>query len=37
MIYNSMINRVLTYGAETWGLYEDDRRRINGTEMDGLK
>ena len=25
------------YGAETWSLYEDDRRRINATEMDALR
>ena len=31
MIYNSMVKSVLTYGAETWSLYEDDRRRINAT------
>ena len=37
MIYNSMVKSVLTDGAETWGLYEDDRRRINGTEMDRLR
>jgi len=29
MIYNSMVKSVLIYGAETWNLYEDDRRRIN--------
>ena len=32
-----MVKIVLTYGAETCGLYEDDRRRINGTEMDVLR
>ena len=37
VIYNSMVKSVLTYGAETWSLYEDDRRRINGTEMDVLR
>ena len=31
---NSIAKSVLTYGAETWSLYEGDRRRINGTEMD---
>ena len=25
------------YGAETWSLYEGDRRRINGTGMDALR
>ena len=37
MICNSMVKSVLTYGAETWSLYGDDRRRINGTEMDVLR
>ena len=37
MIYNSMVKSVLIYGAETWSLYEDDRRRINRTEMDALR
>jgi len=37
MIYNSMVKSVLIYGAETWNLYEDDRRRINATEMDALR
>jgi hypothetical protein len=37
MIYNSMVKNVLIYGAETWSLCEDDRRRINVTEMDALR
>jgi len=37
MIYNSMVKSVLIYGAETWSLYEDDRTRINATEMDALR
>ena len=37
MIYNSVVKSVLTYGAETWSVYGDDRRRINGTEMDALR
>jgi len=32
-----MVKSVLIYGAETCSLYEDDRRRINGTEMDALR
>ena len=36
-MYNSMVESVLTYRAETCSLYEDDRRRINGTEMDALR
>jgi len=31
-----IVKSVLIYGAETWSLYEDDRRRINATEMDAL-
>jgi hypothetical protein len=27
----------MIYGAETWSLYVDDRRRINTTEMDALR
>jgi hypothetical protein len=37
MIYNSMVKSILIYGAEIWNLYEDDRRRINATEMDALR
>jgi hypothetical protein len=32
-----MVKSVLIYGAETLRLYEDDRRRINGTETDALR
>ena len=32
-----MVKSVLIYGAETWSLYEDDRRRINATVMDALR
>jgi hypothetical protein len=32
-----MVKSVLIYGAETCSLYEDDRRRINATEMDALR
>jgi hypothetical protein len=32
-----MVKSVLIYGAEIWSLYEDDRRRINTTEMDALR
>jgi hypothetical protein len=32
-----MVKSVLTYGAETWRLYEEDSRRINVTEMDALR
>jgi hypothetical protein len=32
-----MVKSVLIYGAETWSLYEDERRRSSGTEMDALR
>jgi len=32
-----MVRSVLMYGANTWSLYEDGRRRINGTEVDTLR
>ena len=37
MIHNSTVKSVLTYGDETWSLYEGRRRRINGIEMDVLR
>jgi hypothetical protein len=37
MIDNIMVKSVLIYGAETWSLYEDDRRRMNTAEMDALR
>ena len=37
MIYNSTVKSVLICGAETWSLYEDDRKRMNGSEMDALR
>jgi len=37
VIYSSMVKSVLIYGAETWSLCEDDRRRINATEMDAFR
>ena len=33
MIYNSMVESALTYGAETWSLCEEDRRRISATAL----
>jgi len=32
-----MVKIVPIYGAETWSLCEDDRRRINAAEMDALR
>jgi hypothetical protein len=37
MIYNSMVKSVLIYGAESWSLYEDDRRIINAVKMGALR
>jgi hypothetical protein len=37
MIYNIMVKSVFIYGVGTWSLYEEDRRRINVTEMDELR
>jgi len=37
MIYNSKVKSALIYGVETWNLYEDDRKRINATQMDTLR
>jgi hypothetical protein len=37
MIYKCMVKSVLIDGAETWNFYEDDRRRINATEMGSLR
>jgi len=32
-----MVKSVLMYGAETWSLYEDDKRSVTATEMDALR
>jgi ribonuclease HII len=37
MIYKIMVKSVLIYGAETWSLCEDDKRRINAAEMEVLR
>jgi hypothetical protein len=37
MIHSRMVKSVLIYGAETCSLYEDDRSRINATEMDAIR
>jgi hypothetical protein len=31
-----MVRSDLIYEAETWSIHEDDRRRINATEIDAL-
>ena len=37
VIYNSMVKSVLNYGTDTWSIFEDDRRRVNATEMEALR
>jgi hypothetical protein len=32
-----MVKSVLIYGSKTGSLYEDDRRRINATQIDALR
>ena len=36
-IYNTLIKSSLLYGAETWGLTENNRRQVEATEMDALR
>ena len=36
-IYNALIKSSLLYGAETWRLTESNKRRVEATEMDGLR
>jgi len=36
-IYNALIKNSLLYGSETWRLTENDKRRVEATEMDGLR
>ena len=36
-IYNALINSSLVYGPETWRLTENNKRRVEATEMDALK
>ena len=36
-IYNVLIKSSLLYGAETWGLTENNERRVEATEMDVLR
>ena len=36
--YNSLIkSSLLLYGAETWRLTENNKRRVEATEMDALR
>ena len=32
-----MVKSVLNYGTDTWSIFEDDRRRVNATEMEALR
>jgi hypothetical protein len=36
-IYNALIKSSLLYGSETWRLTENNKRRVEGTEMDALR
>ena len=36
-IYNALIKNSLLYGSETWRLAENNKRRVEATEMDVLR
>ena len=36
-IYNILIESSLLYGSETWRLTENNKRRVEATEMDGMR
>jgi len=36
-IYNALIKSSLLYGSETWRLTENNKRRVEATEMDVLR
>jgi hypothetical protein len=36
-IYNVLIKSSLLYGSETWKLAENNKRRVEATEMDALR
>ena len=36
-IYNVLIKSSLMYGSETWRLTENNKRRVEATEMDALR
>ena len=36
-IYNALVKSSLLYGAETWRLTENNKRRVEATEMDALR
>ena len=36
-IYNALIKSSLLYGSETWRLTENNKRRVEATEIDALR
>jgi hypothetical protein len=36
-IYNALIKSSLLFGSETWRLTENNKRRVEATEMDALR
>jgi len=36
-IYTALIQSSLLYGSETWRLTENNKRRVEATEMDALR
>jgi hypothetical protein len=36
-IYNALIKSSLLYGSERWGLTENNKKRVEATEMDALR
>jgi len=36
-IYNVLIKSSVLYGSETWRLTENNKRRVEATEMDALR
>ena len=36
-IYNALIKSSLLYGSETWRLTENNKKRVEATEMDALR
>jgi hypothetical protein len=36
-IYNALIKSSILYGSETWRLMENNKRRVEATEMDALR
>ena len=36
-VYNALIKSSLLYGSETWRLTENNKRRVEATEMNALR